>query len=125
MTKISGMNNVTRITERVLQYPANFWQESWETGVKDVINRLNSQAKACPDQKFAIVGYSQGAMVIHIALNSTNLSPDALKRVVGGATFGDPVQNRRGLGYGVPDFPGELKAKVKLNCAGTDAVSTA
>jgi hypothetical protein len=46
--------------------------------------------KACPDHKFAIVGYSQGAMVMHLEFdNSTSkISNSALKQVVGGAMFG-------------------------------------
>ena len=35
------------------------------TGVDDTIKRLNAQSAACPAQRFALVGYSQGAGVMH------------------------------------------------------------
>jgi predicted esterase len=54
------------------------------------VKYLNNQSKACPNQKFAIVGYSQGAMVMHLAFNSKEevVSASAVKQIVGGAMFG-------------------------------------
>jgi cutinase len=106
-----------------------------------VIKRLNSQNQACPDQKFALVGYSQGAMVMHIALSSnytTNaVSPAALKKIVGGAMFGDPFMTGgkpmmglpqiKGMPTNLPAFPSALNEKIKEQCAAsfgsTDPVS--
>jgi predicted alpha/beta-fold hydrolase len=54
------------------------------------VKYLNNQNKACPNQKFAIVGYSQGAMVMHLAFNNKEevVSASAVKQIVGGAMFG-------------------------------------
>jgi predicted alpha/beta-fold hydrolase len=54
------------------------------------VKYLNNQNKACPDQKFAIVGYSQGAMVMHLAFNNKEevVSASAVKQIVGGAMYG-------------------------------------
>jgi hypothetical protein len=96
-----------------------------------VIKRLNSQNQACPDQKFALVGYSQGAMVMHVALGSNDtasiISPSALKKVVGGAMFGDPfltggkpmmgLPEIRGMPTKLPAFPSTLNEKIKEQCA--------
>jgi hypothetical protein len=107
-----------------------------------VIKRLNSQNQQCPDQKFALVGYSQGAAVMHIAVSpndTVKISPQAMKQVVGGAMFGDPALSRGnilkglpglppipGMPPSVPDFPDPLNKNVKENCAisfdGTDPV---
>jgi Cutinase len=50
-------------------YPAsaNFTSSAAE-GVTDLVNRMNSQAKSCPSQKFVLLGYSQGAWVVGDAL---------------------------------------------------------
>lgn len=37
-------------------------------GATDAQNHIAAQAAACPDQKFAIGGYSKGAMVVHCEL---------------------------------------------------------
>jgi hypothetical protein len=119
-----------------IQYPANMGAVSWQTGVKDTVNRLNSQNKECPEQKFALVGYSQGAMVIRLAImaNDTKISDAAYKQIVGGATFGDPGDPGRGtesipfppgspsFPNGMPPFPKGLNEAVKINCASGDPV---
>lgn len=57
--------------------------ESVNTGVKNLIRMINDAR--CPNTKYVIGGYSQGAMVISKALSS--LKSD---RVIYAATFGDP-----------------------------------
>lgn len=110
-----------------MNYPANLDCNSVPTGVEDTINHLNSQSAACPDQKFALVGYSQGADVIHKA---GVLIPEALwEKVIAIAQFGDPAN--RGIGALDPlggvisgTFPGPLANRVKENCAYNDLVCT-
>ncbi|MBR0372826.1 cutinase family protein [Candidatus Saccharibacteria bacterium] len=57
--------------------------DSVKSGVKKLDNLINSSS--CPDTKYVIGGYSQGAMVVSKALR--NLNPDKIIYV---ATFGDP-----------------------------------
>jgi len=65
-----------------LDYPADTdVKEGGTLGVRLLIDTLNVQAESCPAQSFALLGYSQGALVIGDAL----ASPDA--RMVG-ATVG-------------------------------------
>jgi cutinase len=91
--------------------------ESVSIGTKDVIDRLTGQHVACPQQKFALVGYSQGARVMRAAsvkLNSS-LYPDIVALVM----FGD-----RGMrDKNITQFPPELQAKLLENCAPRDPVS--
>jgi len=45
-----------------VQYPAS--ASGSKTGIADIPKRIANQATACPKEKFALVGYSQGGMVV-------------------------------------------------------------
>lgn len=64
-------------------------------GIVDVVAHLNTQTKSCPDQKFAMVGYSQGAGVMHGAM--PNVSSDLYPKIVALVMFGDPGENKGAL----------------------------
>jgi cutinase len=75
------------------------------------------QNVACPNQKFALVGYSQGARVMRAA--SVKLDPKLYPKVVALVMFGD-----RGMReLNITQFPPELQAKLFENCAPKDPVS--
>jgi cutinase len=87
---------------------------SVSTGSADVVQRLTEQDKACPDEKFVLVGYSQGASVMR---NAAPKIPKSLyPKVIALAMFGDP-----GLKRG-QKFPEELQPKLFENCAPGDPV---
>lgn len=72
-----------------LIYPASFdIPESPETGVRNLVARIRSRAEQCPDMKFAMTGYSQGADVIHHSLQELE---GLQERIAGIAMFGDPL----------------------------------
>jgi Cutinase len=106
--------------------------DSSKNGAADVIARLQKQSKACPDQKFAIVGYSQGSMVARLALSdASKLGPDVFGKIVGGATFGDPASRGSNNPVALPGLPsnfvpppfaGDLESKVKVYCVPGDPV---
>jgi cutinase len=83
-----------------VNYPASWnFLTSVPQGVTDLVRHLNDQAARCPDQKFVLLGYSQGAMVIGDALASPvdrtmgpsqALSGDAASSVAAVVWFGDP-----------------------------------
>jgi len=77
-----------------VQYPASF--TGADQGAKDTIQRLTTKDKECPDMKYAIVGYSQGAGVMHSADRSipASIRPKILAAVM----FGDP-SHKSGPGY--------------------------
>lgn len=56
--------------------------KSVDTGVKKLINIVNN---TCPNTKFVVAGYSQGAMVVSKALPSLKAN-----KIIYAATFGDP-----------------------------------
>jgi hypothetical protein len=80
----------------ICQYPASISTDSPTKGVKDVVARLTQLDKECPDTKFAIVGYSQGAAVMHGADSSI---PKSIRpKILAAVMFGDPSK-QTGTGY--------------------------
>lgn len=56
---------VPDVTGYSVNYPASFELDSKAKGAADVVRHLNEQSKACPKQKFALIGYSQGGDVVY------------------------------------------------------------
>ncbi|MFJ9376618.1 cutinase family protein [Streptomyces sp. NPDC101455] len=75
--KITGKT----LSSYAVNYPADLSLTSAATGNLDVVNHVNAQAAACPQQRFILVGYSQGANVVD---NSIGISSD-------GAVVGSPI----------------------------------
>ncbi|GAA3768964.1 cutinase family protein [Streptomyces coacervatus] len=75
--KLTGKN----LTSYKVDYPADLSLTSAAQGNADLVNHVNSQAAACPNQRFILVGYSQGANVVD---NSIGISSD-------GAVVGSPI----------------------------------
>jgi len=109
-----------------VNYPASFAPDSKVKGAEDVVKHLESQTKSCPDQKYILVGYSQGADVMHGA--SATLNTALFPRIVGIVLFGDPGNRgpnvKSPLGGTVPPFPKDLAEKLMENCAPGDPVCT-
>jgi cutinase len=82
------------------------------TGVADMVKRLESQVKACPESKFVLSGYSQGGMVTTQALGKLTSHAN---RVIAVVLYG------AGDGSGVN---AAFKQKTIANCAPGDFVST-
>lgn len=88
-----------------------------QTGSTDVVNRLTKLSSECPNTKFALIGYSQGAMVMHTA--ASKIPPAIQDKVLALVMFGDPFLRIS------PTFPGNLKTKPLLeNCNVKDPVCT-
>ncbi|QWB21311.1 MULTISPECIES: cutinase family protein [Streptomyces] len=75
--KAAGKN----LTSYKVNYPADLSPTSAAQGNLDLVNHVKSQAAACPNQKFVLVGYSQGANVVD---NSIGISS-------AGAVVGSPI----------------------------------
>lgn len=74
----------TQVTKRTVRA----WSSGVPAGVDRVSAFLTSQAVRCPDQSIVLVGYGQGAMVLHRAL--VRLHGNGLvRRVVGAVLIGD------------------------------------
>ncbi|MFF4399498.1 cutinase family protein [Streptomyces sp. NPDC001480] len=75
--KLTGKN----LSSYKVNYPADLSLTSAAQGNADVVNHVTGQAAACPNQRFILVGYSQGANVVD---NSIGISSD-------GAVVGSPI----------------------------------
>jgi pimeloyl-ACP methyl ester carboxylesterase len=103
-------------TDSPSQYPASSAIISGTIqGAVDVVQRVVSQSLKCPRQTFALVGYSQGAGVMHRAAD--DLPRSLYPKIKALVMFGDPSV-RTGT-----RFPAELQAKLLQNCAKGDPVS--
>ncbi|KAJ0298224.1 hypothetical protein COL516b_010147 [Colletotrichum fioriniae] len=89
-------------------------------GSRDVVNRLKSQAAACPNQNFSLVGYSQGAAVMHAA--AADIPAKLYGRIKSLVMFGDGYLK---LGASQSKFPAGLNEKVRQVCAAGDPVCDA
>ncbi|MEU0797487.1 cutinase family protein [Amycolatopsis sp. NPDC005961] len=77
-----------------VDYPADLGEPaSVQKGNTDLVNHVRAQAAACPQQRFVLVGYSQGANVVD---NSLGVSSD-------GALVGGPI---------VATIPAELAPRI-------------
>jgi len=90
-----------------VQYPADTSHS--KQGIADVQRRIKQQMTECPDEKFALVGYSQGGMVVQSAVKQ--LSPAQLSKVVAVVLYG------AGDGSKVAQ---SVKQKTLANCAPGD-----
>ncbi|MFC4128037.1 cutinase family protein [Nocardia rhizosphaerae] len=89
-------------TAHRVEYPADLLvPSSVSDGTRAMVGHLSAQAAACPDQRFVLVGYSQGAVVTHGVLGSAAatalpgiwvLDPGLSPRIVAVLLFGDPLR---------------------------------
>jgi cutinase len=99
-----------------VQYPADSKNSSIPIGVTDAIARLETQSKACPNQRFALVGYSQGAIVMHYVF--PYISADIQSSILAFVMFGDPALNLPMT----PPLPSIVQSRLWENCAPGDPV---
>ncbi|MFH8662234.1 cutinase family protein [Streptomyces afghaniensis] len=69
------------LSSYAVNYPADLSLTSAAQGNRDLVDHVKSQAAACPNQRFVLVGYSQGANVVD---NSIGISS-------AGAVVGSPI----------------------------------
>ncbi|SEC67079.1 Alpha-tubulin suppressor [Nocardioides exalbidus] len=70
------------------------WKKPIRSGVKATRKLVNGQLGSCPDQQVMLVGYAQGAAVVHQVLQDLD-KKDALGKVVGAVTVSDPTRVRK------------------------------
>lgn len=122
--KITGKT----LSSYAVDYPADLSLTSAATGNADVVNHVNTQASACPNQRFILVGYSQGANVVDNSIGISSAGavvgspivatiPAALApRVAAVLLFGNPI---RALGKSVT---GTYQSRTIDFCANGDPI---
>jgi cutinase len=125
--KITGRS----LTSYKVNYPADLSLTSAAQGNTDLVNHVNSQAAACPNQRFILVGYSQGANVVDNSIGISSAGavvgspivatiPAALElRVAAVLLFGNPI---RAIGKSVT---GTYQSRTIDFCAEGDPVCEA
>ncbi|MFQ6325014.1 cutinase family protein [Nocardia sp. CWNU-33] len=98
---------------------------SLSRGTQDLTEHVIQQSVNCPDQRFILVGYSQGAVVVHGVLGTGvvtmlpgihSLPGDLEWKVVAVLLFGDPLRANGG------SVPGQFAERTADHCAGGDPV---
>ncbi|KAH8689323.1 cutinase [Talaromyces proteolyticus] len=80
-------------TEYDVVYPANTDRNSTQIGVEDLENYIHHGLQTCPNQKYGILGYSQGATVALTAIKDLTGTP--AEDAIGAVLFiGNPFQVR-------------------------------
>ncbi|KAF2674924.1 alpha/beta-hydrolase [Microthyrium microscopicum] len=120
---------IPEVTGYSVDYPAAWGEESPKLGVADIKRYFRTQPKACPKQKYVLVGYSQGAVVQHRAakeMTDDKANYPIFDRIIATVTFGDGGQQAtKDKVYDspvgpIPAWPAELDGRVKFNCNGKD-----
>ena len=91
-----------------------------DIGITDIVNRITNKAKECPNQKFVLVGYSQGGMVVSAA--APKIPPDLRGKVAAMVLYGAGT-GAGGSGKGGLAPTDDIKQKTLANCAPGDMVS--
>jgi len=111
-----------------VNYPADLSLTSAAQGNADVVNHVKSQAAACPNQRFVLVGYSQGANVVDNSIGVSSdgavvggpivatIPADLAPRIAAILLFGNPI---RAIGRQVT---GPYQSRTKDYCADGDPV---
>ena len=74
-----------------LRVPPGQYNDSIFDGVDKLIARMNAEEQDCPDTKFVVLGYSQGALSAHIALRIlANNDAQMASKIAGVAFVADP-----------------------------------
>jgi cutinase len=94
----ADLPNMT-VTDYPVNYAADVAQDSAGPGATDMSEHIISMAAQCPDTRFIIGGYSQGASVTDIALGiqtvlgtGTTIPASIAPRVDAIVTFGNPLR---------------------------------
>ena len=100
------------------------YQESVKSGQKEVVEYLQKRQEKCPNAKFALAGYSQGAQVVMGALSKLDA-----KNILYVANFGDPnLYLPEGRGKNPPACRGEKLSTYRVfapDCHANEGVLSA
>jgi thioesterase domain-containing protein len=105
--------NQTGGLSQPIEYPAGPAQNT-SSGQAYLLNAINTGLKACPKQKYVLLGYSQGASLVLEA--SARLSKDALKAVKAVILVGNP--------YRFPGKKSNVDAQAQPDVRGTIGLFT-
>lgn len=98
-----GLNFFNIVTAKMSAGGAFEYGKSVAEGSAELTSYIDTISKGCPNTKFVLAGYSQGAQVISVS--APNINPD---KIIYAATFGDPkLYLPEGKGITPPACAGE------------------
>jgi cutinase len=92
------------LSSHAVDYPASLARGSAAIGNRELVEHVTDQAAACPDQRFVLVGYSQGANVVGNSLGVSSagavvgadivaeIPPEIAPQVGAVLLFGNPIR---------------------------------
>lgn len=111
----------------------NSYLESESEGVQNAYELLNKQVNSCPNQRFVLGGYSQGAQVMGDLFQQAGSK--IRDKIAYAALFGDPKFNRdsfsargdyyygsHGLIAARSEYPDDLRGKISSWCKSSDGI---
>jgi alpha-tubulin suppressor-like RCC1 family protein/endonuclease/exonuclease/phosphatase family metal-dependent hydrolase len=84
------------------------WRSAVTSGVRDTRRLVGAASAACPDRPVLLVGYAQGAAVVHRVLVRA-AAEGGLTRLVGGVLVSDPDRVSRSVAHPVLGDPAALR----------------
>jgi cutinase len=91
---LKGDLSSTSMSVYAVKYAAEDDQRSVKPGSLDLISHIKAEAVRCPNQRFVLGGYSQGASVVDDALGlffSSPLPPALAPKIAAVVVFGNPL----------------------------------
>ncbi|KAF2431657.1 alpha/beta-hydrolase [Tothia fuscella] len=116
----SLMANITAMISGARGYPVQFpasteFDKDGVIGRDDIINSIRKQSAACPNQKYALAGISNDAIVIHIA--AAAMPAELAPKVLAIVQYGNPAMACPEDFGKIPDL---LMARWQENCSKGD-----
>lgn len=89
---VEQLRGGVRVRLEAIRYPASAaaFDHDVETGRRRLLARLAALGSACPHSRFALMGYSEGADVVHRAV--AGLSATQASNIAVVAVLGDPLR---------------------------------
>ncbi len=101
-------------TKALTRKRARAWRAGVPAGVTQTVAALDDAAFACPDQQVVLVGYAQGAAVVHRVLLRFADRAEGLARLVGAALVSDPERLPRSAATHLVGAPAALRGSAGL-----------
>lgn len=145
----AGLISPNAVQYLALPYPAaavgdRHYAQSIDTGAKMLEEDIRTRARECPDIRIGVVGYSQGAIVLHQGLSALARSdPRSLEKVravlliadpranataryhIAIEPSGDPARRQRGGLLGADTLPRAIQDRATSLCISGDLVCDA
>lgn len=96
------------------RYPADLTQHTTPVGSKDIISLIEQGTAACPAQKYALLGYSQGATVTNEVLQHFAPWSAEGEKIKGVVLIGNP--------YHLPNKLGNVDEKCGFSTVGASGI---